>query len=78
MSIFLVFFFIPINECDISPENYECPQNNDIQTSNNLNDEEIEYQRSSPEDFEFQNRERLDSVKFFTNFLKIFILNITA
>ena len=69
MSVFLVCFFIPINECDISPENYECPQNDDIQTDNNLNDEETEYQRSSPEDFEFQNRERLDSVKFFTNFL---------
>ena len=69
ISVFLVCFFIPINECDISPRNYECPQNDDIQTSNNLNDEEIEYQRSSPEDFEFQNRERLDSVKFFTNFL---------
>ncbi len=69
MSVFLVCFFIPINECDVSPENYECPQNDDIRTSNNLNDEEIEYQRSSPEDFEFQNRERLDSVKFFTNFL---------
>ena len=69
MCIFLVCFFIPINECDISPENYECPQNEDIKTSNNLNDEEIDYQRSSPKDFEFQNRERLDSVKFFTNFL---------
>ena len=69
ISVFLVCFFIPINECDISPRNYECPQNDDIQTSNNLNDEEIEYQRSSPEDFEFQNMERLDSVKFFINFL---------
>ena len=69
MSVFLICFFIPINECDISPENYECPQNDDNKTSNNLNDEEIESQRSSPEDFEFQNRERLDSVKFFTNFL---------
>lgn len=69
MCVFLVCFFIPINECDISPENYECPQNDDIKTSNNLNDEEIDSQRSSPKDFEFQNRERLDSVKFFTNFL---------
>ena len=69
MSVFLVCFFIPINECNISPQNYECPQNDGIQTSNNLNDEKIEYQRSSPEDFEFQNRERLDTVKFFTNFL---------
>ena len=34
-----------------------------------MNDEEIDSQRSSPKDFEFQNRERLDSVKFFTNFL---------
>ena len=69
ISVFLICFFIPINECNISPENYECPQNDDIQTSNNLNVEEIEYQQSSPEDFEFQNRERLDSVKFFTNFI---------
>lgn len=69
ISVFLVCFFAPINECDISPENFECPQNDDIKTSNSFNDEEIDSQRSSPKDFEFQNRERLDSAKFFTNFL---------
>lgn len=67
--VFLFCFFIPIKECDISPKNYECPQNNDIETNNELEDEILNYQSSSPEDFEFQNRERLDSVKFFTDFL---------
>ncbi len=67
--VFLICFFIPINECDISPLNYECPQNNDIEKNNDSYDEGLEYQLSSPDNFEFQNRERLDSVKFFTNFL---------
>ena len=67
--VFLFCFFIPIKECDISPKNYECPQNNDIETTNELEDEILDYQLSSPEDFEFQNRERLDSVKFFIDSL---------
>lgn len=67
--VFFLGFFIPINECDISPQNYECPQNNDIETTNDSYDEGLENQLSSPKDFEFQNRERLDSVEFFTDFL---------
>ena len=67
--VFLLCFFIPINECDISPQNYECPQNNDIETTNDSYDEDLENQLTSPKDFEFQNRERLDSVEFFTDFL---------
>ena len=67
--VFFLGFFIPINECDISPQNYECPQNNDIETTNDSYDEDLENQLSSPKDFEFQNRERLDSVEFFTDFL---------
>tara|TARA_Y100000996_G_scaffold31661_1_gene22382 strand:- start:1981 stop:3318 length:1338 start_codon:yes stop_codon:yes gene_type:complete len=67
--VFLSCFFIPINECDISPQNYECPQSNDIETTNDSGDEDLEYQLSSPEDFEFQNRERLDSFQFFIDFL---------
>jgi len=67
--IFFLGFFIPINECDISPQNYECPQNNDNETTNDSNDEELENQLTSPKDFEFQNRERLDSIEFFRDFL---------
>ena len=36
---------------------------------NNSYDEDLENQLTSPKDFEFQNRERLDSVEFFTDFL---------
>ena len=67
--VFFLGFFIPINECDISPQNYECPQNNDIETTNDSYDEDLENQLTSPKDFEFQNRERLDSIEFFTDFL---------
>ena len=67
--VFFLGFFIPINECDISPQNYECPQNNGIETTNYSDGEDLDYQTSSPKDFEFQNRERLDSVQFFTDFL---------
>ena len=67
--VFFLGFFIPINECDISPQNYECPQNNDIETTNDSYDEDLENQLTSPKDFEFQNRERLDSVEFFVDFL---------
>ena len=67
--VFFLGFFIPINECDISPQNYECPQNNDIETTNDSYDEDFENQLSSPKDFEFQNRERIDSVEFFVDFL---------
>ena len=67
--VFFIGFFIPINECDISPQNYECPQNNDIETIDDSYDEDLENQLSSPKDFEFENRERLDSVEFFTDFL---------
>ena len=69
MSVFLVCFFIPIYECDISPQNYECPQKNDIETTNDSYDEDLENQLTSPKDFEFQNRERIDSVEFFIDFL---------
>ncbi len=67
--VFFLGFFIPINECDISPQNYECPQNNDIEKTNDSYDEDIENQLTSPKDFEFQNRERIDSVEFFMDFL---------
>ena len=67
--VFFIGFFIPINECDISPQNYECPQNKDIETIDDSYDEDLENQLSSPKDFEFENRERLDSVEFFTDFL---------
>ena len=33
LIVFVLCFLIPINECDISPENYECPQNNDIENN---------------------------------------------
>ena len=74
LIVFVLCFLIPINECDISPENYECPQNNDIEnndieTTKYSDDEDLDYRASSPRDFEFQNRERLNSLQFFTNFL---------
>ena len=68
-TVFFLGFFIPINECNISPQNYECPQNNDIETTDDSYDEGLENQLSSPKDFEFENRERLDSFEFFTDYL---------
>ncbi len=71
--VFFLGFFIPINECDISPLNYECPQNNDIKTIDDSYDEELGNQLSSPKDFEFENRERLDGFQstnqIYTNYL---------
>ena len=72
--VFVLCFLIPINECEISPENYECPQdnvieNNDTEITKYSDDEDLDYRASSPRDFEFQNRERLNSLQFFTNFL---------
>ncbi len=63
---FSVCFFVPVYECNISPSNYECPQNL-VNEENSFSEEVVEFQASSPKDFEYQNRERLDSISFFLN-----------
>ena len=44
---FSVCFFVPIYECNISPSNYECPQNL-VNEDNSFSEEVVEFQASSP------------------------------
>jgi len=63
LLVFTSCFFISIQECDISPSNIECPQST---SSSNLNpiDITLDNQASSPNTFEYNNQERLDTVSF--------------
>ena len=71
---YILFFLIPIQECNISPQNFECPQE-----EKNINILEVEesdkvknnggFQESSPNTFEYENRERIDTLSFASNFL---------
>ena len=75
-----MFFLLPIQECNISPQNLECPQED--KTINIQDDEELAkavesnkvdnnkgYQKSSPSSFQYENRERIDTLSFTSNFL---------
>ena len=81
---YLVFFILPIQECDISPSNIECP-NDELSSTNDQIDElnmledidepsdvenDLEYQESNLTSLLNEDRERLDTVSFATN--KIF------
>lgn len=76
LTLFLITFFIPIKECDISPSNLECPkyetnveveiveENTEIEIMSNPNTSKI----SSI--VEFEDRERIDIFSFTNYFLK--------
>ena len=61
--VFVTCFFVSIKECDISPNNIECPQHESNVTTDII-DNSIDTQTSSPNSFEFNNRERLDTLSF--------------
>jgi hypothetical protein len=63
LLVFTSCFLISIQECDISPSNIECPQSISKNTPNPL-EVSLENQASSPNTFEFNNQERLDTVSF--------------
>ena len=71
---YFLFFLIPIQECNISPQNFECPQEEkninilDIEESDKVKNNEG-YQESSPNTFQYENRERIDTLSFASNFL---------
>lgn len=76
LTIFLITFFLPIKECDISPSNIECPEieknvdeviiedNTEIEITSNPDTSKI-----SPI-LEFGDRERRDILSFTTYFLE--------
>jgi hypothetical protein len=76
--VFLITFFVPIKECDISPSNLECPQYT-VDESKDLNSG-LERNSDTTEDFEFninklnsiqfEDRERSDIVSFTNQFIK--------
>ncbi len=74
LLVFLVCFFVPIKECDISPNNIECPS----YTEEEINDK-LKYQEEtnstdklivSLDEIEFQDRERSDTISFGIDSLK--------
>tara|TARA_B100001564_G_scaffold72152_1_gene57317 strand:+ start:1290 stop:2621 length:1332 start_codon:yes stop_codon:yes gene_type:complete len=67
---FTTCFFLSINECDISPSNIECPQYESSNTTQSI-DETLDNQASSPNTFEFNNKERLETVSFTLEFLNM-------
>ena len=76
VTLFLITFFLPIKECDISPSNIECPEietnidtviiedNTEIEIISNLDTSK----KSSA--VEFEDRERSDIFSFSTYFVK--------
>ena len=79
--VFLICFFIPIKECDISPSNIECPQYTITEgTSSNIIDtEEVEYKNESTvniattqlDSVKFEDRERSDIISFALEFASL-------
>lgn len=71
---YFLFFLIPIQECNISPQNFECPQEEkninilDVEKPDKVKNNEG-YQESSPNTFQYENRERIDTLSFASNFL---------
>ena len=76
LLVFITFFFVAIKECDISPNNTECPQYESsliTDSSENMNidfiDDSIDYQAPTPSAFQSNNKERLDTVSFSLEYL---------
>lgn len=68
LIVFTTCFFVSIKECDISPNNIECPQYESSVTTEII-DDSIDRQASSPSSFEFNNKERLDTLSFTQEYL---------
>jgi len=78
VTIFLICFFIPIKECDVSPKNTECPQITnetivneemvDINTNieNSIKNNEVTYDLKK---ISFDDRERIDIFSFATKYM---------
>ena len=66
--VFITCFFAAIQECDISPNNNECPQYESSIAKDPI-DNPIDYQTSSPSSFQFNNKERLDTASFTLEYL---------
>ena len=71
LLVFLICFFVPIKECDISPNNIECPTYTEEEINNKLNlQEETNFSDTLVVDLneiEFQDRERSDTISFGIN-----------
>ena len=68
LIVFTTCFFVSIKECDISPNNIECPQYEPSVTTEII-DDLTDSQASSPSSFEFKNKERLDTLSFTQEYL---------
>lgn len=77
---YFLFFLLPIQECNISPQNLECPQEDktiniqeDEESAKAVESDKVDnnkgYQKSSPSSFQYENRERIDTLSFTSNFL---------
>ena len=79
--VFLICFFIPIKECEISPSNIECPQYtiDELTLSNQPDNEEIENINESIDNTvtsqfystQFEDRERSDIISFALDFASL-------
>ncbi len=73
-TIFLICFFTPIKECDISPSNIECPEiveieNNELKNNNEILDISSPVELVSNEKFGYVDRERSDIISFTSKFI---------
>ena len=73
-TIFLICFFTPIKECDISPSNIECPEiveieNNELKNNNEILDISSPVEFVSNEKFGYVDRERSDIISFTSKFI---------
>ena len=73
-TIFLICFFTPIKECDISPSNIECPEiveieNNELKNNNEILDISSPIELLSNEQFGYVDRERSDIISFTSKFI---------
>ena len=81
-TLFFICFFTPIKECDISPDNTECPQNSNLVTTNEIS-ETVESSIENNEDVNnniesyyelneivFEDQERNDIFTFSIEYMK--------
>ena len=77
--VFLIAFFVPIKECDISPSNLECPQytidekedaNSSLESNSDKNTALELNNISKITNVQLEDRERLDIISFTTQFIK--------
>ena len=77
--VFLITFFVPIKECDISPSNLECPQytidekedaNSGLESNSDKNTALELNNISKITNIQLEDRERSDIISFTTQFIK--------